>query len=127
MSLALTHEGVSTPAAGRSPDQRVNDIMNRMALRMREAPSLRDLARAAGLSIRQTQRLFRSHLGMTPGAVWKSLRMQKAGELSAACGMSVKQIAAECGFRDVGHFIKELQATYMTSPSKYRSSINGHE
>lgn len=82
-----------------------------------EAPlASSELARRAGTSTRQLERLFRRHLGQTPHRHYLDLRMQKARQLVQETGLALADVAVACGFVSASHFSKLYRAHFGQSP-----------
>lgn len=79
-----------------------------------------ELARAAGLSLRQVQRMFQESLGTTPSKYYLKLRLRRARELLLQSQMSVTEIAITCGFQSTCHFSKSYRALYGRTPRSER-------
>ncbi len=79
-----------------------------------------ELARLAGLSLRQVQRMFHEALGTTPTKYYLRLRLQRARALLTQSSMSITQIAVACGFQSACHFSKSYRALYGRSPRSER-------
>lgn len=115
-----------------APGQRLG-INNRAMLKVLEfmegqieAPSSRDrLAALAGVSVRQLERLFRLHLGCTPGEHYRRLRVERARLLLRQTGMPVLEIAVACGFASASHFSRTFRAEFGHSPVKERRQAGG--
>ena len=111
-----------------APGQRLG-ISNRALLKALEfmegqldAPLPRErLAALAGVSVRQLERLFREHLGCTPGAHDRKLRLERARMLLRQTGMSVLEIAVACGFASASHFSRAYRTTFGHPPMAERS------
>jgi transcriptional regulator GlxA family with amidase domain len=111
-----------------APGQRLG-ISNRALLKALEfmegqldAPLPRErLATLAGVSVRQLERLFREHLGCTPGSHDRKLRLERARMLLRQTGMSVLEIAVACGFASASHFSRAYRTTFGHPPMAERS------
>jgi AraC family carnitine catabolism transcriptional activator len=68
------------------------------------------MARAAGLSQRQLERLFRQHLTTTPQRYYLDLRLQRARALLQYSEMPVVEVAVACGFGSAAHFSRSYRA-----------------
>ncbi len=64
----------------------------------REALSVADLARVAGLSVATLEHRFRRHFGKLPRAMLCERRMERVQELLAGTDLSLQAIAAETGY-----------------------------
>jgi NTE family protein len=82
------------------------------------SPSL--LARQAGLSTRQLERLFRRYLERSPKRYYLELRLNKARSLLLQTEMSVINVALACGFSSPSHFSKCYRAFYGRTPYRER-------
>ncbi len=78
------------------------------------------LAKAANVSLRQLERLFAKHLGVTIDQHYVSLRLAKARALLRQTSLPVVQIGAECGFSNASHFAKVYRIAFGTPPSQDR-------
>jgi transcriptional regulator GlxA family with amidase domain len=63
-----------------------------------------DLARSLGLSVRQVERLFARHLGISPTRQYVAIRLERARRLLVQSDLSVTQVALACGFESPTHF-----------------------
>ena len=66
--------------------------------------SLTYIANYAGLSVRQIERLFKCHTGLSPLKYYRSLRLEFAHSLLQQTSMPVAEIALSCGFLSSSHF-----------------------
>ena len=82
------------------------------------SPSL--LAKEAGLSTRQLERLFRRYLDRSPKRYYLELRLKKARSLLLQTNMSVINVALACGFSSPSHFSKCYRAYYGRTPYRER-------
>ena len=69
------------------------------------------------------QRGFLRHVGMSPKQYLTQLRMNRALELLSKNELTVKEIAAACGFVDEKYFSRAFKKKYGTSPSQFRMHI----
>jgi AraC-like DNA-binding protein len=84
--------------------------------------SLDDIARRVASSRRQLQRAyaeighttFREHL--------TGVRMERAGELLASRGMTVREVASRVGYRQPAQFAKAFRRHHGASPSDFRAT-----
>lgn len=78
------------------------------------------LAEHAHLSIRQLERLFRSHLDNSPSGYYMKLRLERAQQLLKESHLSVAEIASACGFSSGPHFTRSYRNQFGRSPSEDR-------
>jgi transcriptional regulator GlxA family with amidase domain len=87
------------------------------------SPAPRDeLAKAAGVSVRQLERLFTAHLGVTIEQHYLTLRLAKARALLQQTSMPVVEVSAECGFASASHFARMYRRAFDVPPSQDRMS-----
>jgi transcriptional regulator GlxA family with amidase domain len=80
------------------------------------------LARIAGVSPRQLERLFREHLGTTVGGAYLGIRLDQADELIRQTAMPVTEAALACGFQSPSHFSRTFRARFGVTPSRRREA-----
>jgi transcriptional regulator GlxA family with amidase domain len=79
------------------------------------------LARAAGLSTRQLERLFRIYLNCTPSQYYLEARLKHAQILLAQTSMPILEVAVACGFASASHFAKCYRSLFSHSPRAERA------
>ena len=84
----------------------------------------RVLAKAANVSVRQLERLFAKHLGISIDQHYMSLRLARARTLLRQTSLPVLQIGAECGFSNASHFARVYRMTFGKPPSRDRVSAD---
>lgn len=82
-----------------------------------------ELADAAGISVRQTERLFRRYLGTSPKRHYQALRLNRAKDLLVQSNLSITEIAIATGFSNISHFSKRFRAQFGVSPYGSRSDV----
>ena len=87
---------------------------------MTERVTMRDLARAAGMSERSLSRSFHSALGQSPIEYLLNVRLQRAEELLLAGPTPISQIAFEVGFGDANYFTRQFRKRRGLSPRQFR-------
>ena len=85
-----------------------------------DAPSRRNLAESAGISVRQLERLFQSNLGCTIGQHTASLRLERARMLLRQTSLSVLEVAVASGFNSAAHFSRAYRGRYGYPPRSER-------
>ena len=56
----------------------------------------------------------------TPTDFVNVLRLERAGELLRHTGLSIDDVAAECGFRNHAYFYRRFKRRYDMTPRAYR-------
>ena len=88
-----------------------------------EAQSRQSLAETAGVSVRQLERLFQSHLGCTIGQHMSSLRLERARLLLRQTSLSVLEVAVASGFTSAAHFSRAYRSRYGYPPRTERKQV----
>jgi transcriptional regulator GlxA family with amidase domain len=94
-----------------------------MEANFEEPLSAVELAKRAGLSLRQVQRMFQQSLDTTPSKYYLRLRLRRARELLLQSRMSITEIAIACGFQSTCHFSKCYRALYGRTPRSERQPV----
>jgi len=84
---------------------------------------VRELAGTSGLSSRQVHRLFKTHLGMSPQAYHRKLRLQRAREMLRQTELTVLEIAMASGFSSSSDFSRVYRRAFRQSPHRDRAVV----
>lgn len=106
----------------RPPADPGRDLAMAAVEHMRSAPprtSIAAVAAHAGLSPRALQRLFARHVGATPKQVLQRFRLQDAVDEVGRGEDSLARLAADLGYYDQAHFVRDFRTTVGRSPSAY--------
>jgi len=95
-------------------------IIEIMEKNLEEPLARSDLAKLAGLSTRQLERLFRKYLSRSPARYYLELRLNRARLLLLQTNMSVIDVALACGFVSASHFSKCYRDFFGRTPRKER-------
>jgi AraC family transcriptional regulator, regulatory protein of adaptative response / methylphosphotriester-DNA alkyltransferase methyltransferase len=85
--------------------------------------SLDDIARRVASSRRQLQRAYAEIGNTTFRDHLTAVRMERAAEMLAAGGQTVREVAHRVGYRQPAQFAKAFRRHHDVSPSAYRSRI----
>jgi AraC-like DNA-binding protein len=103
-----------------------------LMLLRRQAGELRmpDLAREFAISQRQLERLYQSQVGMSPKQYTQLLRVEQARlalkrDHSPGASRTTADLAAELGYYDQSHFIREFRAVVGVTPTAYLKRNRG--
>jgi len=89
--------------------------------------TLNHLADAAGLSVRQFSRVFRSEMGLTPMQYLRRYRVERACVLLETSDYPMEQIADLVGANTQSHFAYLFRQTVGYSPSAHRAAAREAE
>ncbi|MGW7519023.1 DUF6597 domain-containing transcriptional factor [Streptomyces sp. NPDC054796] len=79
-----------------------------------------EFARSEGMTVRGMQRLFAEHVGVSPKWVILRYRLHEALErASAGPGADWARLAAELGYSDQAHLVRDFTATVGVTPAAY--------
>lgn len=88
----------------------------------REAPTVRELAKRVGRSVRTMQRVFAEEVGLSPKELLRIVRVQRALALSRQePPMRWITIAAQAGYHDQPHFVREFRELVGCTPTAFRA------
>ncbi|QYE32961.1 AraC family transcriptional regulator (plasmid) [Polymorphobacter sp. PAMC 29334] len=85
---------------------------------------LAEIATGAGRHEVHLAREFRRHFGTPVGAYIRQSRVEHAARLLRQHGLSLTEIALECGFSSHSHLCRTFIAYHGVTPSQYRSSVS---
>ena len=100
---------------------RILSIIEMMEANLSEPLTLVEIARHAGLSRRQIERLFRQHMGRSPARYYLEIRLDRARHLLLQSSLPVVEVAVACGFVSASHFSKCYRELYGKSPQQERA------
>jgi len=81
------------------------------------------LARIAGVSERQLDRLFVSQVGFGLSVYYLKLRLERARQLVLQSPLPLTEIGVACGFKSASTFSKSYRAAFNTPPSADRADM----
>ena len=111
---------ISQPEDNPRLPQNLRDVMTLMAANIEEPMNLEELAAYTGISRRQIERLFQSHLETTPGRYYLELRITHARRLLLQSNESITNITLASGFVSTSHFSNCYKDYFGVSPSHAR-------
>jgi len=110
-------ESPQVETAAGNPLQRAQAHINE---NLAEDLKIADVAKRAGVSTSQLQRIFRDALGMTYSTYLTTMRMQKAKALLGGTDRPITDIAFDVGYNDSTYFSTAFRKHEGISPSQYR-------
>ncbi len=114
------HQRMSLPARLGVRHPKLLAVIEMMEKDLEEPVSRTELARSAGLSTRQLERLFRKYLNRSPARYYLELRLNKARLLLLQTNMSIIDVALASGFVSASHFSKCYRDFFGRTPRKER-------
>ncbi|WP_294507274.1 helix-turn-helix transcriptional regulator [uncultured Victivallis sp.] len=102
------------------PDERMALALNLFAINVPNRVSIGEIASRLHISTMTLDRMFRSHLGKTPGAYFRELKMETAKELLRQKNLNIQRVADRVGYADPLAFSREFRKYAGVSPSAFR-------
>ncbi len=119
---SATHSQARRPIVIDAKDPRIASVLITMEQNLEGDISLEGLARSVGLSRRQLERLFEEQTGLSPGAAYRRIRLERAKELLQNTNRAVVDIAFDVGYSSASHFTKAFRLAFGNTPLSVRSS-----
>lgn len=85
---------------------------------------VRDLASLIGLNEQYFCRFFKKAIGMSPVEYINEYRIRQAIRLLENTDKSVTEICLDCGYNNMGNFLKEFRKYIGTTPLQYRKAAS---
>jgi len=101
-------------------DPKLEAVITAIEENLEEPLPSRELARIAGISERQLERLFRRALGCTPTRYYLDLRLRRARILMGQTRLPVMEVALACGFATPAHFSRAYKDHFGHPPRDER-------
>ena len=79
-----------------------------------------DLAKQVNLNDQYFCRLFKKAIGRSPMAYINEYRIKRARRMLEETNLAVTEVCLECGFNNLGNFLKEFRKHTQTTPLQYR-------
>lgn len=98
----------------------LDDILDELRVHYKEPLHITEVSARHYISQSTLNRLFRTHLHISPHRYLEDLRLAEAKRLLAD-GADVTEAALECGFTDSSHFILLFRRRFGITPGKYRA------
>jgi transcriptional regulator GlxA family with amidase domain len=81
------------------------------------------LSKRVGLSVRQLEKLFRSHLSNSPRNYYIELRLRHAQRLLRQTSLSILEVGIASGFSSASHFSKAYRGRFNSTPRSERKNL----
>ncbi len=104
-------------------DKKLVQAIQTMQSHLEEPLPLADLASRMGVTRRQMERLFASHLQTSPAAFYLGLRLDRARQLLAQSDLGIMEVALACGFGSASHFGRAYRSRFGQRPKDERIAL----
>ena len=114
----------------KSDDHRVETIKTTITYirdHYQEKIYIRDLASLIGLNEQYFCRFFKKAIGMSPIEYLNEYRIRQAVRLLKDSSLPVTEICLDCGYNNMGNFLREFRKYTGTTPLQYRKHSQGIE
>ena len=98
---------------------RIHDAKEMLIGDFKNPPSLKELAKRAGLNDTKLKQGFRQVFGITAYECFRRHRINKAREMLREGKFNVDEVSYLLGFHDTPHFINRFRNYFGTTPGKY--------
>jgi AraC family transcriptional regulator len=99
---------------------RARELLN---ARFTQNLTLDEIASEAGVHPVHFSRVFRSHLGCTPGDYLRQLRVESACRQLATSDLPLIEVALSTGFADQSHFTRTFRRLMRMTPGEFRRNF----
>ncbi|MGH8760484.1 MAG: GlxA family transcriptional regulator [Burkholderiales bacterium] len=99
-------------------------VISVMEQHTEEPLSAEELAAAIGVTRRQLERLFCTHLKDTPSHFYLGLRLDRARQLLQQTEMSIMAVSVACGFESPSYFSRAYRTRFAISPKHDRTGTH---
>ncbi len=123
--LALLSASRLFVPAEKNYDKRVDELKKIITYIMenyREKIYIRDLAALVNMNEQYFCRFFKKAIGHSPMEYTNEYRIKQSMHLLKETDLPVTEICLECGFNNLGNFLKEFRKYTSTTPLKYRKN-----
>ena len=103
-------------------DEKLLRVLRQIETSIETPQSRGDLARIAGVSVRQLERLFRRQLGRGIHAHYSSMRLERARQLLRETTLPILDVAVATGFGSSSQFARAYGRAFGETPSHARAS-----
>lgn len=121
--LAVAARLRETARAERRPPAWLRRAHDLLGSSLATPPTIRDLAREAGVHPVHLARSFRAQYGLPIGAYLRRLRLEAAAAELARPDRTICEIALELGFADQSHFTRAFKRYSGLTPGRYRANL----
>jgi len=103
-------------------DEKLLRVLGAMEMSLESPQSRVALARQAGISLRQLERLFHTHVGHGIHQHYRWLRLERARQLLRETTLPVLDVALATGFASASQFARAYKSAFGEPPSRTRAS-----
>lgn len=102
----------------------VKTALTYMKENYREKIYISDLAGRVNLNEQYFCRLFKKAIGCSPIEYLNEYRVRQARQLLEKTDLQVMEVCLECGYNNLGNFLREFRKYTGTTPLQYRKQVD---
>jgi transcriptional regulator GlxA family with amidase domain len=102
-------------------DEKLLRVLGVMEMNLEQPLPRTELAKQAGISLRQLERLFHAHVGHGIHQHYRWLRLERARQLLRETSLPVLDVALATGFSSASQFSRAYGQTFGEPPSRTRA------
>lgn len=124
--IRVAHTPQRTQLVGRygTNNKKLIKVIDAMGNNIEVPKDNRELAALIGVTPRQLERLFKTHLETTPNRFYLGIRLDRAQQLLRQTDLSIAEISLACGFDSPSYFARRYSANFGCPPSQDRAFPN---
>lgn len=119
------HQRMALPSRLGISNAKLLKIVALMEANLEQPIATASLARRAGITVRQLERLFRAELEASPAGFYRGLRLQRARQLLRQSDLSVTEIALATGFSAASSLSRRYREHFGQAPRLDRRDPTG--
>ncbi len=120
--LFMVRDSVRSHRSGSGRTTFVDRALDIMQEHLEDPVPIADLARRIGCSQKTLEERMKTHMGATPRAVYRRLRLNLARKLVVDTDQSVAEIAGRCGYDNASALTRAFRDAFGSSPRALRSA-----
>jgi transcriptional regulator GlxA family with amidase domain len=121
--LAVLEHAASADRPPTRADSVIQEAQARITERFQERLDMRELADSLSVSYSWLRQTFKARSGLSPKQFHLQIRLQRAQDLLANTGKSVKEIAEILGFDSAYHLSAQFKQRTGTAPKEWRRLV----
>jgi transcriptional regulator GlxA family with amidase domain len=120
--LGVTYRQLDLSWVGVAVSPKIQLAISFVQVNLHRAITVADIAQSVELSSSRLFDLFKTQVGMSPFRYLKNARLERARRLLETTLLNIKVVAAEVGYSDCTHFMRDFKKAYESTPSEYRDA-----
>lgn len=106
------------------PAADISRLAVEMIPRSSDAPTVRELARGLGRTVRTIERVFADDVGLAPKTLVRIVRVQRSLAIAMTTNLRWSAIAARAGYHDQSHFVRDFRSLVGCTPTEFKPEVD---